>query len=67
MSVPVHVGISHCNFCTGFAGGVCVAIVVHSVTLLATALMDVVGFVVELASSKRICSICLDMVSVILA
>ena len=30
MSVPVHVGISHCNFCTGFAGGVCVAIVVHA-------------------------------------
>ena len=29
--------------------------------------MDVVGFVVELASSKRICSICLDVVSVIFA
>ena len=34
---------------------------------LATELMDVVGFVVELASSKRICSRCLDMVSVVLA
>ena len=27
---PKHyMGISHCNFCTGFAGGICMAIVVH--------------------------------------
>ena len=36
-------------------------------TLLTSALIDVVGFVVELASSKHICSRCLVIVSVILA
>ena len=30
MSVPVHEGISHCYFCTGFAGDVCEAVAVHA-------------------------------------
>ena len=42
------------RFCWGRLRGHCCS----CVTLLAIALMDVVGFVVELMSSKRICSIC---------